>query len=64
MPRVLAQADNSQGATVLSMMEAMTQDFGELAFGGVVDLDSQAKEVLAAGWRNLWNISMMLATKK
>ncbi len=42
----------------------MTQDFGELAFGGIVELDSQAKEILAAGWRNLWNISMMLAGQK
>ena len=60
MPKILVQVDNAQGATVQSMLQAMTQDFGELAFGGNVELDPQTKEILAAGWRNLWNISKML----
>jgi hypothetical protein len=63
MPHLLKQIDNPQGATVHSVLHAMASDFGEFAFSNTQQVDMKTREVLAAGWRNIWNIAGMLEVK-
>ena len=63
MPHLLDQIDNHQGFTVQSVLQAMASDFGEFAFSNTHEVDMKTREVLAAGWRNIWNIARMLQVK-
>lgn len=65
MPHLLNQVDNVQGATIKSLLNAMVLDFGELAFkeNKETQIDLNTREVIAAGWRNLWNISKIIDSR-
>ena len=47
------------------MLDAISKDFGELAFSEKSEkLGKETKEILAAGWRNIHNIARILASRK